>query len=558
MQTTLAERRVGWNGPGMDRHPSSSTISPSDDRSSGFAMNIGPVTPSSNTNNRNETPTWGPARPTPGASYIVSSMSSDRRRKASSKRSTAFAGVFSTGSPRVRIGMITSGPPFVLLRGAVPPRPSSPRRGPPVRGRHDRTRSRDPGRARASIPSGPRPTRPATVMCGTAPSAASRSADPATRKTAEPTGNPAAVRRSASSTRNRSGFPRTNAWIAVSLGWSACTIALPDGRAHATASIQVASARSRAAIPGRRSARSASRIATSSRLPSRGHAPTQDPPTRISAGRGRRARPRDATRRTGTGATDAAHSSTRSAPPRRIPKSVAPQCAHGPGASHTTHGHDTASDRSRPPQAAQAAGRPHERHTCADPVSGQRREDESSMRLPQRPDQPGCPTLGPARTTSTGGHRRVDGATVGMRSALASDEGHSADSTHVAPRAARAPTPHHARGSRAPGPRDAPDGSPATRRSIPGSPPGRTRPAAYLRPRRSVRRGSPAIAGTEIACPHRSRTRPAPRSLDDRRRGGRAPARPPAPARSRAAPLRDSSEPPPRPRTPRPRAPAEG
>ena len=76
-------------------------------------MNIGPVMPSSNTNIRSEMPTWGPARPTPGASYIVSSMSSDSRRSASSKCSTGFAGVFSTGSPRVRIGMITSGPPFV-------------------------------------------------------------------------------------------------------------------------------------------------------------------------------------------------------------------------------------------------------------------------------------------------------------------------------------------------------------------------------------------------------------------------------------------------------------
>ena len=38
-------------------------------------MNDGPVSPSSKTKSRSEIPTCGPASPTPGASYIVSTMS---------------------------------------------------------------------------------------------------------------------------------------------------------------------------------------------------------------------------------------------------------------------------------------------------------------------------------------------------------------------------------------------------------------------------------------------------------------------------------------------------
>ena len=45
----------------------------------------------------------------------------------------------------------------------------------------------------------------------------------------------------------------------------------------------------------------------------------------------------------------------------------------------------------------------------------------------------GARPSGPARTTSTGGHRRVDGATSVRPSAFASDDGHSAESTQTAP-----------------------------------------------------------------------------------------------------------------------------
>ena len=49
-------------------------------------------------------------------------------------------------------------------RGAVPPRPAPRRRVQPARGASDRARPRDPGRARASIPSGLRPTMPSIVV----------------------------------------------------------------------------------------------------------------------------------------------------------------------------------------------------------------------------------------------------------------------------------------------------------------------------------------------------------------------------------------------------------
>ena len=75
--------------------------------STGFAMNDGPVCPSSKVNTRSEMPTCGPASPTPGASYIVSSMSSRRVRRVRSNVVTGLAGSRSTGSPRMRIGMIT-------------------------------------------------------------------------------------------------------------------------------------------------------------------------------------------------------------------------------------------------------------------------------------------------------------------------------------------------------------------------------------------------------------------------------------------------------------------
>src|SRR5919201_5232217 len=68
---------------------------------SGLAIAVGPVSPSSKTKNRIEIPTCGAARPTPGASIIVSSMSSESLRSDGPKSVTGLAGSRRTGSPRV-------------------------------------------------------------------------------------------------------------------------------------------------------------------------------------------------------------------------------------------------------------------------------------------------------------------------------------------------------------------------------------------------------------------------------------------------------------------------
>src|SRR5262249_12119150 len=74
------------------------------------ARNDGPRSPSSNTKSWSDTPTCGPARPTPGAWYMVSVISFASRRSVRSKCSTGFAGSRNTGSPSVRIGSSIRGP----------------------------------------------------------------------------------------------------------------------------------------------------------------------------------------------------------------------------------------------------------------------------------------------------------------------------------------------------------------------------------------------------------------------------------------------------------------
>src|SRR5581483_8433882 len=190
---------------------------------------------------------------------------------------------------------------------------------------------------------------------------------PRTRKTGAPTGNPASARRAASARWNRSGRPVTSACTAGSFGCLVWTITRPPGRVHAAASIQEASARSRATSPGRREARSASKMATRSRPRGPKSFTASIPPTRISDGPGGRgALPRPILL-TGTLAIRPAHSSTRSAPPRATPKFDAPQLAHLPSARHTAQRTRPPSTRSRPPHTSHAAGSPHARHTRATP-----------------------------------------------------------------------------------------------------------------------------------------------------------------------------------------------
>jgi hypothetical protein len=60
--------------------------------------------PTSSTRSRRGTLTWTAARPTPGAAYIVSNMSSIRRRSSSSTRSTGSETWRRSGSGSVMIG----------------------------------------------------------------------------------------------------------------------------------------------------------------------------------------------------------------------------------------------------------------------------------------------------------------------------------------------------------------------------------------------------------------------------------------------------------------------
>jgi hypothetical protein len=215
-------------------------------------------------------------------------------------------------------------------------------------------------------------------------------------------------------------------------GFDACRIARPRGRAQPTASIQVARLRSRAPSPGRRSARSASRIATRSRSPLPRSRTSSGPPTRISSRAGNRAGSFSRSRRTGTGAARPAHSSTSSAPPRLSPKDVPPQDRQRPGAPQTTQATAPAAARSIPPQEEQAAGSPHVLQTCATPYPGSGEKTKPRRVVASALTSLGARPPGPGLTTSTGGQRRTAGSTAGSPSAEASADGHAAARTHTA------------------------------------------------------------------------------------------------------------------------------
>ena len=224
-------------------------------------------------------------------------------------------------------------------------------------------------------------------------------APPMTRNTGAPTGNPAAARCSRSRARNRSGFPRTSAWTAGSDGCELCTIARPAGRAQPTASIQMASARSRAARPGRRAAESASstRRDQGARRRDRGRA----------RGRRRATSPADLGSRGGTASRPAP---TRSAPPiprrarrrpRRIPKVVPPQTAQ----RRWQRRRCTAPV---PPRRGAARRTTHRRpggRRCGRPARRRSRGSARRRRPAGRSGEPatrrGARPSGPGRTTST-------------------------------------------------------------------------------------------------------------------------------------------------------------
>src|SRR5690606_5303124 len=104
--TTRAGRSTMSFRPGMLRQPSSSRASSSLRWTiSGLTSANGGVSRSrmSTTMTRRLMPTCGAARPTPSAAYMVSIMSSMRRRRLSSISATGSAFWRSTGSPRRRI-----------------------------------------------------------------------------------------------------------------------------------------------------------------------------------------------------------------------------------------------------------------------------------------------------------------------------------------------------------------------------------------------------------------------------------------------------------------------
>ena len=136
------------NDPGTDRHPSSNDHSPSVSRSSGLTRHLGP-SPTSKTTTLREIPICGAASPTPGASYMVSSMSATRRWTVWSISTTGSAWARSTGSPNVRIGNIatpTSGMGSLGLSLRVTPFSGAPA---PITSREDPHRYGRPHRSHA-------------------------------------------------------------------------------------------------------------------------------------------------------------------------------------------------------------------------------------------------------------------------------------------------------------------------------------------------------------------------------------------------------------------------
>ena len=290
-----------------------------------------------------------------------------------------------------------------------------------------RTPARHRARARASIPSASPTDETSSVIGSSARELRARARrSPATRNTGAPTGKPAAARRLALVAVEPIGVARDQRLHGriVRRGAPARSRGRA-GRAHATASIQVVSARSRAARPGRRAARSASRIATRSSSPGpRSRTPRDRPTSTSPLGRQPRRVPGAAAGAPGPARRAPAHSSTRSAPPRRSPKSIAPHERAPP----RRLAHD-APDRSLPRAQHPAARRAGRRLAARaadlrDPVPGQRREQERPRRgLRSARTSRGARPSGPGRTTSTGGQLRRGGATSGRRARAASDDG---------------------------------------------------------------------------------------------------------------------------------------
>jgi hypothetical protein len=182
-----------------------------------------------------------------------------------------------------------------------------------------------------------------------------------------------------------------------------------------TASIHVASARSRDASPG--PAAPPGRIEDRDELEVAGDRDRAPPPRRPPGSPSPSAdapATRGATRMTANRSDRRCPLLDPFAPPRLIRSPPLPQCAHRPDGLAHDASHDAllrSEARRRTPRTNRrpTAGAADLRHA----VPGQRREDERPMRLAQRPDEPWRRPSVPARTTSTAAiaRRRRDRAT---------------------------------------------------------------------------------------------------------------------------------------------------
>ena len=312
-------------------------------------------------------PTWFPARPTPGAAYIVSSMSSTIRRSASSNAWAGDAVSRSTGSPSVRICItVTMFPPTDAshrshVRLGLDPVDDPRRREPAHLGAASEARAASTATKHIVAPTPDE----SNVPGSSAASSRSSSAPPVTRNTGDPTGSrprPGAGSRSVGTGRvvpRRGPGPRSRS-RGVGLHDDPSVRTGPRRRLEPRHEYALASVHA-----------GTTEEASACRMP-RGPGPASPHPSahrrrppapRARVARGGSSRPISDT---GTVATPRAHSSTRSAPRRAMPKSVPPQEAHRP-APRTTQRMLPRSSRSMPRHDAHAAGSPQDLQTLATP-----------------------------------------------------------------------------------------------------------------------------------------------------------------------------------------------
>ena len=293
---------------------------------------------------------------------------------------------------------ITVAARFGSVIDAARPRHGSRRRGRRALGSRARTRAPSRGRARASIPSGLPAAVTSSVMGSKRRKLAPRAPPvPATRNTADPTGKPAASRRRA--------LVRVEP-IRVALHEGLHGGIVRAGGLHDRPPVRIRPrdglhpgrdgplARRRAPDGARRGRRRGWRRGRA--RPGPRSRTSSGPPTRTSPSSGQArhvVRHRAAAR--WCRVARAAHSSTRSAPPRRSPNDRAAARAQRPGRlAHHARRSPPSSDAERAAArgargrlAAGAAAR-------GDAVAGQRREEEAAPGAPERAHQPRGAPLG--------------------------------------------------------------------------------------------------------------------------------------------------------------------